>query len=126
MAVRVAVQMDPMESINIAGDSSFAIMLGAQKRGHRLFHYLAPDLSYSDGRVRARVRPVEVRNIPGDPFTFGEWPTLDPAPPRSRRPRPGPRPARRGAQHPRRPFHLRRMADARPRPRRGRGPDAPG
>jgi glutathione synthase len=77
MSLRVAVQMDPMESINIAGDSSFAIMLGAQKRGHRLFHYLASDLSYSDGRVRARVRPVEVRNQPGDHFTFGEWQTLD-------------------------------------------------
>jgi glutathione synthase len=77
MALRVAIQMDPMESINIAGDSSFALMLAAQKRGHRLFHYLAPDLSYSDGRVRARVRPVEVRDQPGDHFTLGEWQTLD-------------------------------------------------
>jgi glutathione synthase len=77
MALRVAVQMDPMESIDIAGDSSFAIMLGAQKRGHRLFHYLAPDISYSDDRVRARVRPVEVRNQPSDHFTYGEWQTLD-------------------------------------------------
>jgi glutathione synthase len=77
MSLRVAVQMDPMESINIAGDSSFAIMLGAQKRGHRLFHYLAPDLSYSDGRIRARVRPVEVRNQPGAHFSYGEWQTLD-------------------------------------------------
>ena len=77
MSLRVAVQMDPMEGINIAGDSTFAIMLGAQARGHRLFHYLAPDLSYSDGRVRARVRPVEVRNQVGDHFTYGEWQTLD-------------------------------------------------
>ena len=42
MSLNIAVQMDPMESINIAGDSTFAIMLGAQARGHRLFHYLAP------------------------------------------------------------------------------------
>jgi glutathione synthase len=77
MALSVAVQMDPMESINIAGDSSFAIMMSAQKRGHRLFHYLAPDLSYSDGRVRARARPVQVRDRPGDHFTFGDWRTLD-------------------------------------------------
>ena len=77
MALRVAVQMDPMEGINIAGDSTFAIMLAGQVRGHRLFHYLAPDLSYSGGRVRARVRPVEVRNAVGDHFTFGEWQTLD-------------------------------------------------
>jgi glutathione synthase len=77
MSLRVAVQMDPMEGLNIAGDSSFAIMLAAQKRGHRLFHYLAPDLSYSEGRVRARGRPVEVRNQAGDHFSFGEWKTLD-------------------------------------------------
>ena len=77
MTLRVAVQMDPMEGINIAGDSSFALMLSAQKRGHSLFHYLAPDLSYSDGRVRARVRPVEVRAEPRNHFSFGEWRTLD-------------------------------------------------
>jgi glutathione synthase len=77
MPLDIAVQMDPMEGINIAGDSTFAIMLGAQARGHRLFHYLAPDLSYSDGCLRARVRPVEVRNIAGDHFTFGAWQVLD-------------------------------------------------
>lgn len=77
MSLRVAVQMDPMETINIAGDSTFAIMLAAEKRGHQLFHYLAPDLSYADGRVRARVRPVKVRNQAGDHFTYGEWRTID-------------------------------------------------
>ena len=45
MSLDVAVQMDPLESINIAGDSTFAIMLGAQARGHRLFHYRAEALS---------------------------------------------------------------------------------
>ncbi len=77
MSLNVAVQMDPMEGINIAGDSTFAIMLGAQARGHRLYHYLAPNLSYDEGRVRARVRPVEVRNVAGDNFTFGDWQVLD-------------------------------------------------
>ncbi len=77
MTLRVAVQMDPMESINIAGDSTFAIMLGAQKRGHTLYHYVAPDLSYSSGRLGARVRPVEVRPEPGNHFSYGEWHTLD-------------------------------------------------
>jgi glutathione synthase len=77
MSLRVAVQMDPMEGINIAGDSTFAIMLGAQKRGHRLYHYLAPHLSYDEGRVLAHVRPVEVRNHPGDHFTYGDWEVLD-------------------------------------------------
>jgi glutathione synthase len=77
MSLRVAVQMDPMESINIAGDSTFAIMLGAQARGHRLFHYLAPELSYDRGRVRALARPVEVRPVEGDHFTFGARQTID-------------------------------------------------
>ena len=77
MSLRVAVQMDPLEGINIAGDSTFAIMLGARKRGHRLFHYLAPDLSYRDGRVTARARPAEVRNEVGNHYSYGEWRTLD-------------------------------------------------
>ena len=77
MSLRVAVQMDPMENINVAGDSTFAIMLGAQKRGHQLFHYLAPDLSYCEGRVRARARSVDVRDRAGDHFAYGDWRTLD-------------------------------------------------
>lgn len=77
MPIRVAVQMDPMESIGIAGDSTFAIMLEAQRRGHRLHHYLAGDLSYSEGRVLARTRPVEVRPDPTDWFSYGDWSTLD-------------------------------------------------
>ncbi len=77
MTLRVAVQMDPMESINIAGDSTFAIMLGAQKRGHMLYHFFAPHLSYSNGRLRARVRPVQVRPEAANHFSYGEWRTLD-------------------------------------------------
>lgn len=77
MNLRVAVQMDPMESINIAGDSTFAIMFGAQQRGHRLFHYLASDLTYSDGRISARARPVEVRDSHGDHFSYAAWQNLD-------------------------------------------------
>jgi len=77
MPLRIAVQMDPMESLNIAGDSTFALMLAAQSRGHRLHHYLAPDLSYADGRVRARARPVAVRDQAGDHFEHGGWETLD-------------------------------------------------
>jgi len=77
MSLNVAVQMDPLERINIAGDSTFAIMLGAQKRGHRLFHYLAPDLSYRDGRVTARARPAEVRDEAGDHYSYGDWQALD-------------------------------------------------
>jgi glutathione synthase len=77
MPLRVAVQMDPMEGINIAGDSTFALMLSAQARGHGLFHYLASDLSYRDGRVLARARPIEVRPAEDDHFSFGAWRLLD-------------------------------------------------
>lgn len=73
----VAVQMDPLESINIAGDSSFALMLSAQARGHRLFHYAAEDLSYSAGRVWARAHPVTVQRVDGDHFRFGDPVDLD-------------------------------------------------
>ncbi len=77
MSLRVAVQMDPLESIGIAGDSTFALMLKAQQRGHRLFHYLAEDLGYEDGRVRAQARPVTVQPIAGNHFIAGEAQTLD-------------------------------------------------
>ena len=73
----VAVQMDPLDSINIAGDSTFALMLAGQARGHRLFHYAAEDLSYADGRVWARAHPVTVQRVVGDHFTFGEAVDLD-------------------------------------------------
>ena len=77
MSLKVAVQMDPLERINVAGDSTFAIMLGAQRRGHRLFHYLAPDLSYRDGRVTAQARPAQVRDSAGDHYSYGDWQALD-------------------------------------------------
>ena len=77
MSLRIAVQMDPLESIGIAGDSTFALMLSAQARGHRLFHYLAEDLGYEDGQVRAVARAVTVRPVAGDHFTAGEAQTLD-------------------------------------------------
>ena len=51
MSLNVAVQMDPLEGINIEGDSTFAIMLGAQARGHKLFHYTPEDLSWAHDRL---------------------------------------------------------------------------
>jgi len=77
MSLRVAVQMDPMDKINIAGDSTFAIMLGAQQRGHRLWHYEAGDLSYRDGRVTTPARPVTVQRVDGNHYSFGDPLTLD-------------------------------------------------
>ncbi|MFM9827243.1 MAG: glutathione synthase, partial [Sphingomonas sp.] len=77
MSLTVAVQMDPLASINIAGDSSFALMLSAQARGHRLFHYAADDLNYADGRVWARAHPVTVQRVDGDHFRLGDPVSLD-------------------------------------------------
>ncbi|MES2098070.1 MAG: glutathione synthase [Pseudomonadota bacterium] len=77
MSLTVAVQMDPLESINIAGDSTFALMLTAQTRGHRLFHYTADALNYQDGRVWAKAHPTTVRREVGHHFTFGDPVNLD-------------------------------------------------
>ncbi len=77
MSLRIAVQMDPLESINIEGDSTFAIMLGAQARGHELFHYAAEDLNYADGRVWTQARPVTVQRVSGDHFRAGDPVRLD-------------------------------------------------
>ena len=73
----VAVQMDPLASINIAGDSSFALMLTAQARGHRVFHYGPEALNYREGRVWAEAHPVTVRRAEGDHFTLGDPAQLD-------------------------------------------------
>ncbi|WP_440978262.1 glutathione synthase [Sphingomonas pseudosanguinis] len=73
----VAVQMDPMDQINIAGDSTFALMLSAQDRGHRLFHYDAGDLNWSDGRLWTKAHPVTVQRVAGDHYRFGEPVKLD-------------------------------------------------
>jgi glutathione synthase len=77
MTLRIAVQMDPLEGINIAGDSTFAIMLGAQKRGHQLFHYSPEALSYRDGRLWTMANPVTVQPVAGDHFRLGEAAILD-------------------------------------------------
>jgi glutathione synthase len=83
----VAVQMDPIESINIDADSTFALMLAAQARGHRLFHYEVRHLALSEGvakaggareeRLRALARPVTVQRVRGEHFRFGEERLLD-------------------------------------------------
>ena len=77
MTLTIAVQMDPLEAVGIAGDSTFALMLAAQARGHRLFHYAADALTYEDGRVRAQAREVTVRAVAGDHFTAAPPVTID-------------------------------------------------
>jgi glutathione synthase len=69
--------MDHIASINIPGDSTFALMLSAQKRGHKLFHYNAEALNYSNGRVWAKAEPVTVQRVEGNHFTLGEPVNLD-------------------------------------------------
>ena len=73
----VAIQMDPIEAVDIDGDSTFALALEAQTRGHRLMHYLPRDLSLDEGQVMARARPLEVRRTRGDHFTLGAAAALD-------------------------------------------------
>ena len=72
MPLRVAVQMDPLDRINIAGDSTFAIMLKAQELGHELLYYVPEDLSWSEGRLWTMAYPVTVQRVEGAHFRFGE------------------------------------------------------
>src|SRR3984893_5008282 len=77
MSLAVAIQMDPIESVNIDADSTFALALEAQGRGHALFHYLPRQLALRDGRLSARARPLQVRREHGRHFTLGAEQTLD-------------------------------------------------
>ena len=72
MRLNVAVQMDPIERINIRGDSTFALLLEAQRRAHALSYFTPDRLALADGKVSAAVRPLVVRDAPGDHFTLGE------------------------------------------------------
>ncbi|HEY5338188.1 MAG TPA: glutathione synthase [Rhizomicrobium sp.] len=77
MAFTVAIQMDPIDKIDINGDSTFALALEARARGHSLLYYGPRDLTFRDGLVTARVRPLDVRNKKGDHFTLGDASVID-------------------------------------------------
>jgi len=77
MSLAVAIQMDPIDGINIDSDSTFVLALEAQRRGHGLYHYLPTDLSYDHGRVKARARPLQVRRERGNHATLGDPEMLD-------------------------------------------------
>jgi glutathione synthase len=77
MALTVAIQMDPIEKIDIGGDSTFALALEAQARGHALLYYGPRDLTFRDGMVTARTRPLSVRATKGDHFTLGDAAVTD-------------------------------------------------
>ena len=72
MSLNVAVQMDPIERINIGGDSTFALLLEAQRRGHTLSYYTPDQLVMLDGKVSATVRPLSVRDKAGEHSTLGD------------------------------------------------------
>ncbi len=72
MKLNVAVQMDPIERINISGDSTFALLLEAQKRGHGLSYYTPDKLSLKGEELVAPVQTLSVRDQAGDHFTLGE------------------------------------------------------
>ena len=77
MALKVAIQMDPIGPINIDADSTFRIALEAQARGHQLFYYTPDKLAYREGRIVARGWPLEVRRVKGNHFTLGDETEVD-------------------------------------------------
>ncbi len=77
MSLAVAIQMDPIETVDIDGDSTFVLGLEAQERGHAVWHYLPNALSFKDGRVTAVAQRLELRREKGRHFTLGAPETLD-------------------------------------------------
>jgi glutathione synthase len=77
MGLAVAIQMDPIETINIDADSTFVLALEAQARGHALYHYLPQHLTLRDGKLTAKARRLEVRRELGRHHSFGPFETID-------------------------------------------------
>lgn len=77
MSLRVAIQMDPIDHIDINADSSFRIAEEAQARGHTLFYYTPDKLAYQQGRVTAQGWPLTVRREKGDHFDLGQYQEVD-------------------------------------------------
>ena len=77
MSLTVAIQMDPVETIDIDADSTFVLGLEAQRRGHTLYHYLVPHLSLDHGRVVAKARRLTLRRAQSDHFTLGAFERID-------------------------------------------------
>jgi glutathione synthase len=75
--LKIAVQMDPMTTVDIGGDSTFALMLEAAARGHVLWHYEVRQMWLEGAALRARAHPVTVQRKPGDFYQFGEVATLN-------------------------------------------------
>jgi len=77
MTLKVAIQMDPVESINIDTDSTFMMALEAQRRGHALWHYHPRDLALRGNKLFAKVRPMQVRRERGNHHSMGAAEVID-------------------------------------------------
>src|SRR5579859_226139 len=77
MSLAVAIQMDPIGSINIDADSTFVLALEAEARGHLLYHYGPRDLAFRNGRLYARAQPLKVRREHGNHYSLGAAESLD-------------------------------------------------
>jgi glutathione synthase len=77
MPLKIACQMDPIDSIDVAGDSTLAILLAAQDRGHEIFYYTPQDLSLRDDRLLARGATLSVRDEPGNHFDLSNQRVVD-------------------------------------------------
>jgi glutathione synthase len=77
MSLKVAIQMDPIEGVNIETDTTFMMMLEAQVRGHALWVYTPQRLAFEDGKVRARGRALNLQAVKGDHHRVGEWESRD-------------------------------------------------
>ncbi len=75
--MKVAIQMDPIEGVNIASDTTWLMAMGAQDRGYPLWVYDFRTLALDEGRLYCRARPVTLRQVEGDHVTFGEEVKLD-------------------------------------------------
>ncbi|MEE2878787.1 MAG: glutathione synthase [Pseudomonadota bacterium] len=77
MSLRIAIQMDPLELVDIKADTTFALAECAQARGHQLFVYEPKHLSFDTGRLIARARPAKVQRVEGEPGVFGPETVID-------------------------------------------------
>ena len=77
MSLKVAIQMDHVSTIDIAGDSTFVMGLEANKRGYQLYHYTPSELAMLDGRVVAEMQPMLLRREVGNHYTLGDTATVD-------------------------------------------------
>ncbi|HBJ93251.1 MAG TPA: glutathione synthase, partial [Hyphomonadaceae bacterium] len=77
MSLRIAVQMDPMETVDINADTTFAMAEAAESRGYQVWTYHPNDLSCLDGRLYAKARRTKVQRVPGTPALFEDYERLD-------------------------------------------------